>query len=47
MNTQKYDTFPSKLYTSRSILLDILEERGYDVNEWKYFGINRNANFNE
>jgi DNA-directed RNA polymerase subunit H (RpoH/RPB5) len=40
MASQKNSSsFISKLYKSRNILLDILEERGYLTEEYKHFGI--------
>jgi DNA-directed RNA polymerase subunit H (RpoH/RPB5) len=41
MNSQKNSSssFISKLYKSRNILLNILEDRGFEINDYKFFGI--------
>jgi DNA-directed RNA polymerase subunit H (RpoH/RPB5) len=41
MNSQKNSSssFISKLHKSRGILLDILEKRGFDTEDYKYYGI--------
>ena len=40
MNSQKNSSsFVAKLYKSRKILLDILEKRGFETEDYKYFGI--------
>ena len=40
MNSQKNSSsFVAKLYKSRKILLDILERRGFETEDYKYFGI--------
>lgn len=40
MNSQKNSSsFIAKLYKSRKILLDILEKRGFETEDYKYFGI--------
>ena len=41
MNSQKgsNSSFISDLVKSRGILLDILESRGFDTDDYKYFGI--------
>ena len=41
MNSQKNSSssFISKLYKSRNILLNILEKRGFEINDYRFFGI--------
>tara|TARA_B100001093_G_C26859815_1_gene1029415 strand:+ start:8312 stop:8947 length:636 start_codon:yes stop_codon:yes gene_type:complete len=40
MNSKKNSSsFVAKLYKSRKILLDILEKRGFETEDYKYFGI--------
>ena len=40
MSQKHTSTTVSKIYKSRNILLNILEKRGFDVSEYKHFGIN-------